>query len=60
LILIGVIDVLNGALKYSNLYYCYFEAYLAAALTYWGLSLIIQFAGKMLEKNIGKYRREAT
>ncbi|MDF2716430.1 MAG: hypothetical protein K0R28_3355 [Paenibacillus sp.] len=58
-ILIGVVDVLNGALKYANLYFSYFEAYLAAALVYWGLSLIVEFLGKALEKSIGKYRGEA-
>ncbi|MFD2328078.1 amino acid ABC transporter permease [Cohnella sp. GCM10020058] len=55
-ILIGVVDVMNGALKYANLYFSYFEAYLAAALVYWGLSLCIEFLGKALEKRIGKYR----
>jgi L-cystine transport system permease protein len=59
-ILLGVLDVLNGALKYANISYCYFEAYLAAALVYWGLSTIIQFLGKMTEKRLGKYRRETT
>ena len=58
-ILIGVVDVLNGALKYANLYFSYFEAYLAAALVYWGLSAGIEFLGKALEKKIGKYRSEA-
>ncbi|WP_135550293.1 amino acid ABC transporter permease [Paenibacillus cymbidii] len=59
-ILIGVVDVLNGALKYANLYFSYFEAYLAAALVYWGLSLIIEWLGKALEKSIGKYRGDAS
>lgn len=58
-ILIGVVDVLNGALKYANLYFSYFEAYLAAAMVYWGLSLIVEFLGKALEKRIGKYRSAA-
>lgn len=58
-ILIGVVDVLNGALKSANLYYSYFEAYLAAALVYWGLSAGIAFLGKTLEKRLGKIRGEA-
>lgn len=57
-ILIGVVDILNGALKYANAAYCFFEAYLAAALVYWIFSLAIQFLGKTLEKKLGKYRRE--
>jgi L-cystine transport system permease protein len=58
-ILVGTIDVLNGALKYANIYYCYFEAYLAAAVVYWGLSTIVQFCGRTAEKRLGKYRRQA-
>jgi len=57
-ILIGVVDILNGALKYANAAYCFFEAYLAAALVYWIFSLIIQFIGKAIEKKMSKYRRE--
>lgn len=58
-ILIGVVDVMNGALKYANLYFSYFEAYLAAALVYWGLSLCMEFLGKAVEKSIGRYRGDA-
>jgi L-cystine transport system permease protein len=58
-ILLGILDVLNGALKYANVYYCYFEAYLAAALVYWGLSGLIQSLGKISEKRLGRYRKEA-
>jgi L-cystine transport system permease protein len=57
-ILLGVVDVLNGALIYANVSYCYFEAYLAAALVYWALNLLLQFLGKLLEKGLGRYRRE--
>jgi L-cystine transport system permease protein len=58
-ILLGVLDILNGALIYANTSYCYFEAYLAAALVYWGLSLLLQYLGKATENNLGKYRKEA-
>jgi L-cystine transport system permease protein len=57
-ILIGVMDVLNGALKYANAAYCFFEAYLAAALIYWMFSLIIQWGGSTLERHLGRYRKE--
>lgn len=57
-ILLGVLDILNGALKYATIYFCYFEAYLAAAAIYWGLSIIIEFFGKTLEKRLGRHRRE--
>lgn len=57
-ILIGVMDILNGALKYANAAYCFFEAYLAAALIYWLFSLMIQWGGSTLERHLGKYRKE--
>ncbi|WP_024294684.1 amino acid ABC transporter permease [Lacrimispora indolis] len=57
-ILIGVMDILNGALKYANAAYCFFEAYLAAALIYWLFSLIIQWGGNALEQRLGRYRKE--
>lgn len=57
-ILIGVMDILNGALKYANAAYCFFEAYLAAALIYWMFSLVIQWGGSTLERHLGRYRKE--
>lgn len=57
-ILIGVMDILNGALKYANAAYCFFEAYLAAALIYWIFSLLIQWSGGTLERHLGRYRKE--
>lgn len=56
-ILIGVMDILNGALKYANAAYCFFEAYLAAALVYWIFSLLIQLSGNTLERHLGRYRK---
>lgn len=57
-ILIGVMDILNGALKYANAAYCFFEAYLAAAFIYWMFSLMIQWGGNTLERHLGRYRKE--
>lgn len=56
-ILIGVVDILNGALKYANAAYCFFEAYLAAALVYWMFSLLIQWSGGILERQLGRYKK---
>ncbi|MBP1736240.1 MAG: hypothetical protein H6Q60_121 [Oscillospiraceae bacterium] len=56
-ILLGVVDILNGALKFANTAYCFFEAYLAAALVYWAFSLVIQFIGTMAEKRLARGRR---
>jgi L-cystine transport system permease protein len=57
-ILLGVVDILNGALKYANESYCFFEAYLAAAIVYWAFSLVIQYGGRALERELGKHRRQ--
>lgn len=56
-ILVGVQDVLNAGIKVASIYYCYLEAYVAAALIYWALSIICIQAGKAAEKRMGRYRR---
>lgn len=56
-ILVGVQDVLNAGLKIASIYYCYLEAYVAAALIYWGISLICIQLGKLAEERMGRYRR---
>jgi len=55
--LVGVMDILNGSIKYANTSYCFLEAYLAAATIYWGLSIILGILGKAYEGNVGKYRQ---
>jgi len=54
--LVGVMDILNGSIKYANTSYCFLEAYLAAATIYWGISIILGAIGKTYEGNVGKYR----
>jgi len=54
--IIGVMDILNGSIKYASSSYCFLEAYLAAATIYWGISIILGAVGKLFETNIGKYR----
>lgn len=56
-ILVGVQDVLNAGLKIASIYYCYLEAYIAAALIYWAISLICIQLGKFAEERMGRYRR---
>jgi L-cystine transport system permease protein len=60
LILINVFDILNGALSEAHIAFTYFEAYFAAALIYWTISLLIQYLGNVSEKRLGRYRREIT
>lgn len=54
---VGIAEVLSGALIPSARRYTFFEGYLAAALVYWGLTILIEKAGKLIEEKAGKYRR---
>lgn len=56
--LIGVSEVLNSSLKTATSTYCFLEAYIAAAIIYWGLGIAIEYLGKILEKKAGCYRRD--
>lgn len=55
--IVGIAEVLSGALEPSARMYTFFEGYLAAALVYWGLTIMIENLGKMIEDRAGKYRR---
>lgn len=54
---IGIAEVLSGALIPSARRYTFFEGYLAAALVYWGLTVIIEKLGTLIEEHSGKFRR---
>lgn len=54
---VGIAEVLAGALIPSSRRYTFFEGYLAAALVYWILTIIVETLGKIIEKKTGKYRR---
>lgn len=55
---IGIYEILNGALVPCKETYSYVEGYVAAALLYWVLVIIIEQAGKWMEKHSSKYRRQ--
>jgi L-cystine transport system permease protein len=55
--LLGVVDVLNGCLKKASASYKFLEAYIAAALIYWVISLAIDLLGRLCENRIGRYRK---
>lgn len=55
--IVGIAEVLAGALVPSARRYTFFEGYLAAALIYWALTIIVETLGKIIEKKTGKYRR---
>jgi len=54
--LITVRDILNGTLITASSNYRYLDAYIAAALVYWGLILIIELLSRILEKRMGRFR----
>ncbi len=54
---IGVPEILNSALRPANATYAFLEAYIAAALIYWLLGIIIETTGRLLEKKFGIFRR---
>ena len=56
---LGIMDVLNGCLQKSGTSYRFLEAYLAAAIIYWVISILLELIGRKLEKGLGKYRRQA-
>lgn len=57
--IIGIYEVLNGSLVPCVKTYSYVEGYVAAALIYWAMVVIIEQIGKRVEKNSGKFRRLA-
>jgi L-cystine transport system permease protein len=55
--ILGVMDVLNGCLKKASASYKFLEAYIAAALIYWAISLAFELLGRLCENRIGRYRK---
>ncbi len=53
---ISVIEVMNGALLPSVRYYSYLEAYVAAALVYWMIGIVIELIAHFAEKRIENYK----
>jgi L-cystine transport system permease protein len=58
--LVGVIEVLSQALQVASRSYQYLEAYVAAALIYWALCIIIEQAFRLLERRFGRNVRDVT
>jgi L-cystine transport system permease protein len=53
---IGIAEILSGALVPASKKYTFFEGYLAAALVYWILTIIVELLFKLAEKKAGKFR----
>ncbi|MFA5457190.1 MAG: amino acid ABC transporter permease [Synergistaceae bacterium] len=54
--LITIVDVMNGALSSAQINYRFLEAYIAAALIYWVLCLIVERSSILLEVHIKKFK----
>lgn len=59
-ITIGVMDVLNGSLLPAQTTYSFLVGYMAAAVIYWCLTIIIEKAAEYYEKSRGTFRRSLT
>ncbi len=57
---IGVAEILSGSLVPSSRKYTFFEGYLAAALIYWLLTILIELLFSYLEKRTGIFRTGKT
>lgn len=57
--LIGAVDILNAALSSAARSYSLLEAYVAAALVYWGICSILEYAMHFLQKSFGKFKVHA-
>jgi ABC-type amino acid transport system, permease component len=55
--MVGVTDILNGAIIEGGASYSILEAYIAAAVVYWILSILIEQIGKALNNKIGIFRK---
>lgn len=53
----GICEVLMGSTLPSMRTYTYFEGYLAAALIYWGLAIIVEAAARFAQKRSGRFKK---
>jgi L-cystine transport system permease protein len=54
---IGITEVLAGSVIPSSKTYSFFEGYIAAALIYWGFTILVETVAVNIEKRGDKYRR---
>jgi L-cystine transport system permease protein len=56
---IAVMDILNTCMIPATANYKFLEAYIAAALIYWGICFIIEKVSRLLERKLSRFRRVA-
>lgn len=57
LFVVGIYDIMNGSLIPCADNYSYAEGYVAAALIYWGVVVIVEHLGKFLEVRSNVYKK---
>ena len=55
---LGLVEIMGGCLLVCARTYSYFEGYMAAAVIYWIMAIIIEQLGKWIEKYSGRHRRQ--
>lgn len=58
-ILIGAMDVLNAAVNAASDSYDYLEAYIAAAVMYWAICVVLEFSMFRLARKAGRFKARA-
>lgn len=56
---LGIFEVYNGSIYPCNITYSFLEGYVASAMIYWVMAIIIENVGRLIEKNGSKYRKFA-
>lgn len=54
---VGICEVLMGSTIPSMRTYTYFEGYLAAALIYWALAILVETAARFAQERSGRFKR---
>ncbi|RKD33705.1 amino acid ABC transporter permease [Lacrimispora algidixylanolytica] len=54
---IGIVEIVAGATIPSSRTYSFFEGYVAAAVIYWGFTVVVESLAQRLKKYTGKFRR---
>lgn len=55
---IGLVEIMGGCLQPCGRTYSYLEGYVAAAIIYWIIVIIIEKLGKIVERQTSRYRRQ--
>lgn len=56
---LGIFEVYNGSIYPCNITYSFLEGYVASAIIYWIMAIIIENIGRLIEKSGSKYRKFA-